>query len=79
MKQSSENKIRRLPIQEAVNLLIWQTLHRFKTPKGLDLMLSQVDKFVREIPCFELENRPEPAAARLSFETMRRQAEEDKL
>lgn len=76
LKQAPANKIRRLTIQEAMNLVIWQTLHKFKTPEKLDLMLTHVDKLVREIPVFELENRPEPEAAKLSYETMRKRAEE---
>ena len=38
-----------------------------------------LDSLLREIPVFLLENRPEEAAARLSFETMRRAAEEEGL
>ena len=76
LKQAPENRIRRLSKQESMNKLIAQTLHRFKTEYGLDLMLSLVDQLVREIPVFELENRPEPEAAHLSYKTMRRAAEE---
>ena len=39
-------------------------------------MLSLVDQLVRGIPIFELENRPEPEAAKLSYETMLRAAQE---
>ena len=42
----------------------------------MELLLPTLDKLVREIPVFELENRPEPEAAMLSYETMRRAAEE---
>lgn len=76
LKQAPENKIRRLSKQEAMNKLISQTLYKFKTEYGLDLMLTLVDRLIREIPIFELENRPEPEAAHLSYETMRRAAEE---
>lgn len=76
LKQAQENKIRRLSQVEAVQKVIWQTGHRFKQVENLDLMLSHVDKLVRMIPVYELENRPEPDAARLSYETMRRGAEE---
>ena len=76
LKQGAKNEIRRLGKQEATQNLIWQTIHRLKLVENLDLMLSHVDKLVREIPIFELENRPEPEAARLSYETMRRTAEE---
>ena len=40
------------------------------------LLLSHLDKLIQQIPFFELENRPEPEAACLSYETMRCAAEE---
>lgn len=76
LKQASENKIRRLNNEEAVQKIVWQTMHRFYKVDNLDLMLSHVDKLVRQIPIFELENRPEPAAAQLSYEAMSKAAEE---
>ena len=76
LRQAPENKIRRLNPQEAVQKMIWQTMHRFKKVENLDLMLSRVEELVQGIPIFELENRPEPEAALLSYETMRRAAEE---
>ena len=79
LKQSAENRIRRLGTREAMNFLIWQTLHRFRNPERLELMLSLVDRRIKEVPCFELENRPEADAAKLSYETMRRYAEENGL
>ena len=79
LKQGSENKIRRLIPQEAVPRLLSQTIHRFRDPARLDLMLRHLEALVVEIPVYELENRPEMEAARLSYETMRRGAEEAKL
>jgi hypothetical protein len=38
-----------------------------------------VDRLVREIPIYELTNKPELDAARLSYETMHRGAEEANL
>ena len=76
LKQGSENRIRRLTQDQAVTNIIRQTLMKCKTVEKLDLMLSHVEKIVQEIPVFELENRPEPEAARLSYETMRKAAEE---
>lgn len=76
LKQSQENRIRRLNNAEAVQKIIWQTMKRFKKTEKLDQMLSRVDELVRQIPVFELENRPEPEAALLSYETMRKAAEE---
>lgn len=76
LKQAPNNKIRRLTQQEAMIKIIEQTPHKFTKAGWIDLMLSHVDSLVRQIPVFELENRPEPEAAHLSYETMRRAAEE---
>lgn len=76
LKQAQENKIRRLSPQEAVSRIIRQTIRKYKKVERLDLMLSYVEKLVQRIPVFEMENRPEPAAVQLSYETMRKAAEE---
>ncbi len=76
LKQAPHNKIRRLSRQEAVQKLIWQTVNKFTKEERMDLMLSCVASLVENIPVFELENRPEPEAARLSYQTMRREARE---
>ena len=76
LKQAPHNRIRRLTSAEAVQSIIWQTMRRFRLAENLDRMLNQVDSLVRSVPVFELENLPEPEAARLSYETMRRAAEE---
>ena len=70
MRQGEENSIRRLSSLEATAAIISQTMHRFKTHRALDKMVEQVDLLVREIPVYELTNRPEPAAAHLSHDTM---------
>lgn len=76
LKQASENHIRRLNNVEAISLFLTQTMRKFKDGANTALLLENLDKLVREIPIFELENRPEPEAAMLSYETMRRAAEE---
>lgn len=76
MKQAQHNKIRKLSHQEAVQKIVSQTIYRFNKKENLELMLSHVDRLVNQIPIFELENRPEIEAARLSYETMCRVAEE---
>lgn len=76
LKQAQENRIRRLTQQEAVQRILSQTIFRFEDASMLNAMLSSLDRLVREIPVYELENRPEPSAAHLSYETMRRGAEE---
>lgn len=74
--QGTENRIRPLSHQEAVPCLLSQTIRRFATAERLDLMLSHLEKLVQEIPIYELVNRPEIEAAQLSYETMRRGAQE---
>lgn len=76
LKQAPQNSIRMLSAPEAAQKVIGQTMHKLSQLEKLDLMLSHVEKIVQQIPVFELENRPEPAAAQLSYETMRRAAEE---
>ena len=76
LKQGQENLIRQLPAWEAVPNLIGQTIHRFKDPARLNLTLSHLDRLVQTIPTYELVNRPEIQAARLSYETMRQGAQE---
>ena len=78
LEQAQENRIRRLNAAEALPLVIEQTFRRLQ-PKGMDMLLVSIDQLLREVPIFLLENRPEEAAARLSFETMRRAAEEEGL
>lgn len=79
LKQGPQNRIRRLSQPEAVSKIVSQTIRKFKTADRLDLLLGHVEKIVQEIPVFELENRPEPEAAMLSYETMRKAAEESGL
>jgi hypothetical protein len=70
LRRGEENKIRRLPPVEAVAAVMTQTLWRCKTPEALSVLTDIVDKLVRDIPIYELYNRPEPAAAHLSYRTM---------
>ena len=78
LEQAQENRIRRLTAAEALPLVLAQTTYRLQA-RGMDLLLVSLDKLLREIPVFLLENRPEEAAARLSYETMCRAAEEEGL
>lgn len=70
LKQAQENRIRHLSPSEALPLLLGQTIHRLNTEQ-MSLQLDLVDQLLREVPVYLLENRPEPDAARLSFEAMR--------
>lgn len=76
LKQGPRNEIRRVSQAEAISKIVSQTIRKFKKAEDVDLLLSHVGKLVQMIPVFELENRPEPEAAMLSYETMRRAAEE---
>ena len=76
LRRGQENSIRRLSPLEATTRIISQTTRRFKTEERLDLLLKHVEKLVSMIPVYELFCTPEPHAARLSSETMRRGAEE---
>lgn len=76
LRRGESNSIRRLSPLEASVQVISQTTRRFKSEERLDLLLSHVDKLVREIPVYELYCTPTADAARLSSETMRRGAEE---
>ena len=78
LEKAQENRIRRLSPAEALPLILAQTTYRLQ-PHSMELLLASLDSLLREIPVFLLENRPEEAAARLSFETMRRAAEEEGL
>lgn len=79
LKQAPHNQIRRLTPKEALSRIFAQTHNKFRRIENLDLMLQQVDKLVTKIPVFELENRPEPEAAMMSYETMRQAAQEEML
>lgn len=75
LKQGRHNRIRRLDAREAVPMILSQTVSRFWHLENLDLLLGHVDGLVRMIPVYEMENRPEEAAVRLSYETMSQEAE----
>ena len=70
LKKASENRIRRLDSAEAMHKVLSQTIYKFQDVEQLDLLLKHLELFLQEVPVFELENLPEPAAARLSYETM---------
>jgi len=76
MEKADHNAIRRLSQTEAMQKILSQTLRRYDSADKLDQMLGTLDHFLREIPVYELENKPEPDAVRLSYETMRAGAQE---
>ena len=79
LKQASENKITRLGQAEAMKKILTQTIYKFNDINRLDKLLNSLNIFLQEIPVYELENVPEPSAARLSFETMYAGAQEANL
>ena len=76
LKKAQKNEIRRLSKREAMERILAQTIRRFPDRERLDKMLHLLEQLMSEIPVYELENLPEPEAARLSYETMRRGAQE---
>lgn len=76
LKKASHNAIQRLPPLEAAQKILSQTIRKFDTAEKLDNLLTLLNRFIAEVPVYELENLPEPAAARLSYETMRKGAQE---
>ena len=71
LKQAKENSIRRLTEKEAMIHAIAQSTRRDPDPQKMIHLLTNVNDLVRQVPMYELENKPEPEAARLSYETMR--------
>ena len=71
LKQAYENKIRLLTEKEAMIYTISQSTKRLPAADKMAHLLSTVDALVRQVPMYELENKPELDAARLSYETMR--------
>ena len=69
LKQGMENRIRRLSAAEAFAMCMAQT-QRFWKPENVEKQLQLMDKLVRQIPVWELENMPGREAARLSHDTM---------
>ena len=68
--RAEENKITRLSPQEAVPMLISQSL-RYLTQEQMILQLALMDKLLQQIPVWKLECRNEDAAAYVSYESMR--------
>jgi hypothetical protein len=70
LKQGQENRIRRLTPAESIARVMSQTYYRYRLAENMDLLLNQIDKLVREIPIYELENFPGEEAVRLSSRTL---------
>lgn len=76
LKRGDENKIRRMSKFEAMQRVLGQTIYKLNNEEQLDKLIKSLESFLDKIPVYELENLPEVAAAKLSYETMSRGAEE---
>lgn len=74
--QAQDNVIRRVGAKEALGLIINQTTYKLKDPEQMMKLLYVVDMLIREVPIFELKNRPEPEAAMISYEAMHHSTKE---
>ncbi|MBO5868061.1 MAG: hypothetical protein J6Q54_04025, partial [Oscillospiraceae bacterium] len=68
--KAEHNAIRRLSVWEATQRVMGQTIHKFQSADNLDQMLSHLERFLQEIPVYEMENLPDAEAVRLSHSTM---------
>lgn len=79
LKKAPHNAIRKLSSLEAATKILTQTIRKFDSEDVLDKLLELLNRFVEEVPVYELENLPETAAAMLSYKTMRQGALETGL
>ena len=70
LKQSDCNEIRRLDGKQALAKVISQTTYHLRDVEKIQLMMTNVERLINEIPIYELRNRPERAAAELSYKVM---------
>lgn len=70
VKKAEHNRIRPMAPSESIHRILGQTIHRLDEVEALDALIRHLERLVAQIPVYELENLPEPAAARLSCETM---------
>lgn len=69
VEQAEKNSIERIPMDDAVPLIISQTV-RPSTPIRMEMMCDFIDELIRNIPVYRLKCNMEIDAARLSYETM---------
>lgn len=79
LRRGDSNSIRRLSPIEATSAVMTQTLNRFQTEKGMGVLMDIVEKLVTKIPVHVLSCLPNEEAAKLSYETMKRAAQEENL
>ena len=69
IEQAKENSIERIPIDDAVPLIISQTVRPSGTQRT-EMMCDFIDRFISEIPIYRLKCNMEIDAAKLAYETM---------
>lgn len=69
IEQAKENSIERIPMDDAVSLIISQTV-RPETPKRMEMMCDFIDKLIRDVPIYKLRCNMELEAAELAYNTM---------
>ena len=79
LKQSDKNEIQRLDSKTALAKVLAQTTYRLKDPLQMQQMLTIVESLIKEIPIYQLCNKPETAAAELSYRVMNKGSEEVNL
>lgn len=79
LKQAPHNRIRRMQPDEALQKILGQTMYQLPEMEQMDALLQHLERLLSQIPVYEMENCPEPAAAQLSYETMLQGALEAKL
>ena len=70
LKKAQHNAICRLSEREALQRILAQTIRKFQSVERLDMLMDLLGDLLIKIPVYELENLPEPDAARLSYKTM---------
>ena len=76
LKQGDENTISLLSAQEAIPLIIPQTMYRFKRPEKTRLLLRNMGRLIDYVPICCMINRADQESARLSYESMLQYAKE---
>lgn len=69
VEQAEHNSIERIPMDDAVSLIISQTV-RPGIPQRMEMMCDFIDELIQNIPIYRLKCNMELDAARLSYETM---------
>lgn len=70
LKQSDRNEIRRIEGKHALAKVISQTTYHLRSESKMQLMMTNVEKLITEIPIYELCNKPEPEAVLMSYRAM---------